>query len=407
MKPTCIIIGASHAGIQLAVGLRQEGWQGRILLIGDEPCLPYHRPPLSKAYLKGQSEVALIHPPASLEKHAIEFLPATRVVQIDREAHEVVLDNGSRLTYDKLALCTGARLRRLAIEGAALAGVHYLRDLADADLLRADLPTARTAVVIGAGYIGLETAASLRQAGLEVRVLEAAPRVLGRSVDEPVSAFFEALHRSHGVEIHTGCQVAGLLGKDRVEAVQCVDGTRYPADLVVIGIGVVANTELAQAAGLAVDDGIVVDSRCRTTDPDIVAAGDCTRFPSPHLQRQVRLECLANASDQARVAAATLCGNDRQHDALPWFWSDQYATRLQIAGMVDAPGCVVQRGDVAAGSFSRFYLRDGVMLSALCVNRPKEFIACKRLIATASPVDPLRLADETCDINAVLSALPA
>lgn len=407
MKSTCIIIGASHAGIQLAVGLRQEGWQGRILLIGDEPCLPYHRPPLSKTYLKGESEAAVIHPPASLEKHAIEFLPATRAVRIDRQAREVVLENHTRLAYDKLALCTGARLRRLDIEGATLRGVHYLRDLADADRLRADLPNARTAVVIGAGYIGLETAASLRQAGLQVRVLEAAPRILGRSVDEPVSAFFQALHNSHGVDVHTGCQVAGLLGKDTVEAVLCADGTRYPADLVVIGIGVVANTELAQEAGLEVDDGIVVDSQCRTADPNIVAAGDCTRFPSPYLQRQVRLECLANASDQARVAAATLCANDKQHDALPWFWSDQYATRLQMAGMVDDHDYVVQRGDVSAGSFSRFYLRDGVMLSALCVNRSKEFIACKRLIATASPVDPLKLADETCDINAVLSALRA
>lgn len=407
MKSTCIIIGASHAGIQLAVGLRQEGWQGRILLIGDEPCLPYHRPPLSKAYLKGESEVAVIHPPASLEKHAIEFLSATRVAQIDRQAREVVLENQTRLAYDKLALCTGARLRRLDIEGATLRGVHYLRDLADADRLRADLPKARTAVVIGAGYIGLETAASLRQAGLQVRVLEAAPRILGRSVDEPVSAFFEALHNSHGVDVHTGCQVAGLLGKDTVEAVLCADGTRYPADLVVIGIGVVANTDLAQEAGLEVDDGIVVDSRCRTADPDIVAAGDCTRFPSPQLQRQVRLECLANASDQARVAAATLCGNEKHHDALPWFWSDQYSTRLQMAGMVDDHRSVVQRGDVSVGSFSRFYLRDGVMLSALCVNRSKEFIACKRLIATASPVDPLKLSDETCEINSVLSALPA
>lgn len=407
MKSTCIIIGASHAGIQLAVGLRQEGWQGRILLIGDEPCLPYHRPPLSKAYLRGESEVAVIHPPASLEKHTIEFLSNTRVVQIDRQAREVVLENQTRLAYDKLALCTGARLRRLDIDGATLRGVHYLRDLADADRLRADLPSARTAVVIGAGYIGLETAASLRQAGLQVRVLEAAPRILGRSVDEPVSAFFQALHNSHGVDVHTGCQIAGLLGQDTVEAVLCADGTRYPADLVVIGIGVVANTELAQEAGLEVDDGIVVDSRCCTTDPDIVAAGDCTRFPSQQLQRQVRLECLANASDQARVAAATLCGNQKHHDTLPWFWSDQYATRLQMAGMVDDHGCVVQRGDVSEGSFSRFYLRDGVMLSALCVNRSKEFIACKRLIATASPVDPLKLADETCDINAVLSAQPA
>ncbi|RUE31484.1 pyridine nucleotide-disulfide oxidoreductase [Pseudomonas aeruginosa] len=407
MNGTCIIIGASHAGIQMAVGVRQEGWQGRILLIGDEPSLPYHRPPLSKAYLKGESEVAIIHPQASLDKYGIEFLPSTRVSRIDRQAHEVLLDNHQRLAYTKLALCTGARLRRLGIKGGELAGVHYLRDLADADRLRAELPGARTAVVIGAGYIGLETAATLRQLGLEVSVLEAAPRILGRSVDASVSAFFEALHRTHGVTIRTGCQVSELLGHERVEAVLCGDGTRYPADLVVIGIGVQANIELAKDVGLAIDDGILVDSHGRTSDADIVAAGDCTRFPSPHLRRMVRLECLANASDQARSAAATLCGHEKRHEALPWFWSDQYDTRLQIAGMVDEYECVVQRGDACAGSFSRFYLHDGVILSALCVNRPKEFIASKRLIATATRVDPLKLADETCDINAALPAQPA
>ncbi|AZC18542.1 MULTISPECIES: NAD(P)/FAD-dependent oxidoreductase [Pseudomonas] len=407
MNDTCIIVGASHAGIQLAIGLRQEGWQGRILLLGEEACLPYHRPPLSKSYLKNEADLAIIHPQASLDKHEIEFLASTRVVRIDRQVREVLLDNQQRLAYTKLALCTGASPRRLSIEGSDLQGVHYLRDHADADRLRTQLPGARNVVIIGAGYIGLETAASLRQLGLQVCVLEAAPRILGRSVDEPVSAFFEALHQDNGVTIRTSCQVSQLVGKEHVEAVLCTDGTHYPADIVVIGVGVKANVGLAEDAGLAVDDGILVDSSARTSDAEIVAAGDCTRFPSAHLQRLVRLECLANASDQARVAAATLCGHERRHDALPWFWSDQYATRLQIAGVVDEYERVVQRGDIATGSFCRFYLRDAVVLSALCVNRPKEFIACKRLIATARPVDPTKLADESCDINVALSALPA
>lgn len=407
MNGTCIIIGASHAGIQMAVGMRQEGWQGRIVLIGDEPLLPYHRPPLSKAYLKGEAEVAIIHSQANVEKHGIEFMPSTRVLQIDRQAHEVLLDNDQRLAYDKLALCTGARLRRLTIKGAELAGVHYLRDLADADRLRADLPQARSAVVIGAGFIGLETASSLRQLGLEVTVLEAAPRILERSVDTPVSAFFETLHAAQGVTILTGRQVSEIQGKGRVEAVLCSDGSSYPSDLVVIGIGVLANVELAQNAGLAIDDGILVDTYGRTSDPDIVAAGDCTRFPSHHLQRMARLECLANASDQARAVAASLCGKRKAHEALPWFWSDQYDTRLQIAGVADAYDRVVQRGEATSASFARFYLRDDVIICALCVNRPKEFIACKQLIASAARVVPDKLADDSCDINATRLSQPA
>lgn len=406
MNGTCIVIGASHAGIQMAVGMRQEGWQGRIVLIGDEPWLPYHRPPLSKAYLKGEVEVTFIHPQASMEKHDIEFMPSIRVLQIDRQAHEVLLDNNQRLAYDKLALCTGARLRRLNIKGADLAGVHYLRNLADADHLRSELPQARTAVVIGAGFIGLETAASLRQLGLEVTVLEAAPCILGRSVDARVSEFFETLHAMKGVTILTERQVSELQGKERVEAVLCSDGSRYPADLVVIGIGVLANAELAQEAGLTTDDGVIVDTHGRTSDPDIVAAGDCTRFPSRHLQRPVRLECLANASDQARSAAASLCGKNKAHEALPWFWSDQYEIRLQIAGVADTYDRVIQRGKTSDTSFSRFYLRDGMLLSTLCVNRPKEFIASKRLIITAARVDPDKLADDSCDINVALLSQP-
>lgn len=407
MDTTCIIIGASHAGIQMAVAVRQEGWSGRIVLIGDEPSLPYHRPPLSKAYLKGEAELAIIHPQASLDKHAIEFIASTRVLNIDRPARQVQLDNGQVMPYDKLALCTGARLRRLNLSGATLEGVHYLRDLGDADRLRAQLPNARRAVIIGAGYIGLETAASLRQLGLDVTVLEAGARILERSVDAAVSEYFTALHARHDVAIHTGQQVSALLGSERVEAVQCSDGSRYPADLVVIGIGVQPNVELAQEAGLDVDNGILVDAQGRTADPDIYAAGDCTTFPSVHLQRLARLECLAHASDQARTAAANLCGKHQSYQALPWFWSDQYTTRLQMAGMAEKYDRVVQRGQTSADSFTRFYLADGVLVSALCVNRPKHFIASKRLIGELARLDPQKLADECCELSACVLGMLA
>ncbi len=407
MNTTCIIIGASHAGIQMAVAVRQEGWSGRIVLIGDEPSLPYHRPPLSKAYLKGEATLAIIHPQASLDKHAIEFIASTRVLKIDRPSRLVHLDNGQAMPYDKLALCTGARLRRLDVSGATRMGVHYLRDLADADRLRAQLPNARRAVIIGAGYIGLETAASLRQLGLEVTVLEAGGRILERSVDSAVSEYFTLLHARHDVTIHTGQQVSAILGSERVEAVQCSDGSCYPADLVVIGIGVQPNVELAQEAGLDVDNGIVVDAQGCTTDPAIFAAGDCTAFPSLHLQRRARLECLAHASDQARTAAANLCGKHQAYQALPWFWSDQYTTRLQMTGMAEKYDRVVQRGQTSADSFSRFYLAAGVLVSTLCVNRPKDFIASKRLIGEMAQLDLEKLADEGAELSTCVLGLPA
>ncbi|HSW18178.1 MAG TPA: FAD-dependent oxidoreductase [Ramlibacter sp.] len=402
---TAIIVGASHAGCQLAFSLRQEGWEGRILLLGEEPAAAYNRPPLSKGYLLGdqQRSELPIRTDDAYAKSRIEWQPTTRVVCIDAQAKQVVTDAGSVLAYDELALCTGARARTVQLPGIALGGVHTLRTLADVDAIRSGLPEVRQAVILGGGYIGLETAAALRKLGVEVTVLEMAPRVLARVTAPVVSAFYERVFHEEGVRIVTGASVERIEGTDRVEAVLCTDGSRIPAQLVVVGVGVVPNVELAAEAGVRVDDGIVVDAFGRTSAPHVVAAGDCTRHPSL-LYGMVRLESVPNAMEQARAAAATLCGKLKPHEALPWFWSDQFDVKLQIAGLNCGHDQVVLRGDAESGRrFSAFYLRVGRLIAADCVNRPADFIGSKKLIAAGVAVDARLLADEDIKLSTLLN----
>ncbi len=322
----CIIIGASHAGGQLAVSLRQSGWEGRILAIGAEPYLPYNRPPLSKTFLSGEKHIEdlLIRPEDQYEKVGIEFLLGQEVSEINRKAKKVTLTHGEVIAYDKLALTTGASVRKLNLPGSDLRGVLYLRDISDVEQIQQFIGAGKKAVIIGGGYIGLETAAMLKKLDLDVTILEASDRILNRVTAPDVSAFFTRVHSEEGVTIKTGVNVTGFGGEDRVSEVQCADGTVFPADLVVIGIGVIPNTALAEAAGLEVRNGINVNEHCLTNDEDIAAAGDCTNFYQPHYEREIRLESVQNAMDQAKVAAAALCGNLNQYNALPWFWSDQF-----------------------------------------------------------------------------------
>lgn len=409
MSRTCIIVGASHAAAQLAPGLRQEGWDGRIVVIGDDPHLPYHRPPLSKAYLAGEKgrEDLLIRTAGAYARFDIEFRLGERVASIDREGRSVSLASGASLAWDKLALCTGTRVRAVELPGAALPGVHYLRSMADIDRIRAGVCPGKRAVIVGGGYIGLETAAVLHQLGMHVSVLEMAPRVLARVSAPEVSAFFERVHREAGVAIHTGVALARFEGSGRVEQVVSRDGERWAADLVVIGVGVLPNVELAANAGLAVDDGIVVDACARTSDPDIVAAGDCARHPSPWYGA-VRLESVPNATEQAKSAAAALCGKSKPYAALPWFWSDQYDIKLQIAGLNHGYDTLVVRGDRTAGrSFAAFYLKAGRLVAADCVNRPQEFMASKRLIAERIDVDAAQLVDEGFALKTLVASAQA
>lgn len=398
MTKTCIIIGAGHAAAQLAPSLRQEGWDGKIILIGEEPYLPYHRPPLSKEYLAGRKTPGeiQIRPAAVYEKAGVEFLPGRRVERIDRAAKRVLIMGGESIAYDKLALTVGSRVRRVDLPGVGLPGVHYLRTIADVDRIRADIIPGGSAVIGGGGYIGLETAAVLRKLGMDVTVVEMMERVMQRVTAPEVSAFFTRIHAEEGVGILCGTGVAGFEGGGRVGRVLCSDGQSLPADLVIIGVGIVPNVELAREAGLKVDNGIVVDEQACTPDPDIVAAGDCTFHYSRVYQRWIRLESVQNATDQARVAAATLCGKPQVYDALPWFWSDQYDLKLQIAGLSQGHDEVVTRGDRDHGrSFAAFYLKQGAVIAVDAVNKAPEFMAGKKLIVDRKPVDKSKLADSS------------
>lgn len=403
---TCVVVGASHAAVQLVTSLRQRGWSGPVKLIGDEGRVPYERPPLSKAYLAGEvdAEKLAIRPEAFYAKHGIEII-ADRVTAIDRDAKAVTLAAGKAVAYDKLALCTGASVIRLPLSGADLPGVHYLRTLADVDAIKNDLPAVKRAVVIGGGYIGLETAASLRQLGKDVVVVEMADRLLQRVTAPEVSAFYHRFHTEQGVVIVTAATAARIEGTGRVEQVVCSDGRAFPADLAIIGVGIKPVAGLAQAAGLTVDDGIVVDEFCQTADPDIVAAGDCASQRDPQTGHHRRLESVPFAVEQAKSAAATICGESVAQTSLPWFWSDQYDLKLQMAGLNQGNDQVVIRGQYDSGdSFAAFYFREGRMIAADCINRPQEFMLAKRLLGKGQSVDPDTVGDESLTVKELLAA---
>jgi 3-phenylpropionate/trans-cinnamate dioxygenase ferredoxin reductase subunit len=394
----CIIIGASHAGSLLAVQVRKEGWTGRIILIGAETHLPYHRPPLSKAVLAGEKSVdaILLRPALLYSNNDIELRMGEYVTQILREQKTVQLASGESLAYDKLALCTGASPRHLPI-GEGLAGVHYLRNADDVLAIRKQMQSGKRAVVIGGGYIGLEVAAVMSLHGLHVTVIEMAERLLQRVASPVISEYFRLLHERHDVEILTRARVEEISDTENGLAVQLDRGDVLAADIIIIGVGVLPETGLASAAGLEVADGVVVDAYMGTSDPDIVAAGDCTVFPSARYGRTLRLESVQNALDQARVAAANICAQPMVYDSLPWFWSDQFDVKLQSAGLRLDHEHEIVRGNPRVlddKGISVFYMRGDQMIAADCVNRAKEFIHCKKLIAERLPVNLAALADE-------------
>lgn len=406
-EKNCIIIGASHAGAQAATSLVQEGWDGKIILIGDEDAAPYQRPPLSKAFLDGSmsEEHLLIRPAESYTEHGIDIRLGTRVTKLDRSAKTVTTDKGDTIPYDKIILCTGADVRRIPVPGADLKGIHYLRTMTDVEGIKAQLGTAKTAAIVGGGYIGLEAAASLTKLGLKVTVIEAMDRVLQRVTAPEVSAFYMRVHSEEGVTIRCNTAVKGFIGDDHVTAVD-VDGEQVPADMVIVGIGVTPNTDIAEAAGLPVENGIVVDERARTVDPDIYAVGDCAHHPSHHYGRMMRLESVQNASDQAKIAAANICGKDKTYDAVPWFWSDQFDLGLKIAGVSQDYDEVIVRGDPAhTRSFVVWYLKAGKLIAADCINRPKEFMVARSVLGGMKKADISQLGDDSVDAKALM--LPA
>jgi 3-phenylpropionate/trans-cinnamate dioxygenase ferredoxin reductase subunit len=399
MFRTFVVVGAGQAGAQALESLRREGFCGRLVLIGDEPHTPYQRPPLSKKFLGGQQpkERLFVKPASFYSSVAAVLRLGTRVESIDAAQRELHLPNGERLSYDRLLLATGALPRPIDVPGARLNGVHYLRTIADVENIRAQVAGARHVVVVGGGYIGLEVAATCRQLGAEVDVLEMADRVMNRVVAPEVSAFFAAQHARMGVRIHAGLTVSGFEPRPDddgcIGAVTTLDGRRFAADMAVVGIGVVPATALAAAAGLACENGIAVDAHCRTSDPHIFAAGDCSSHPSPHYGRRVRLESVDNAIEQAKSAAANMMDKPTVHDKVPWFWSEQYDLRLQITGLnVDYDRGVV-RGDPTVPGFSYCYLRGDELLAIDCVNNPKDFMTSRKLIAERARFDLDRLAD--------------
>ncbi|MGE0575055.1 NAD(P)/FAD-dependent oxidoreductase [Reyranella sp.] len=391
-----VIVGAGHAAGQLIASLAQDKYSGTVTAVGDEPYLPYQRPPLSKKFLAGELALDRLYlkPAAFYEKFGTRLLLGRRVERIDRLAHRVVLDDGSSLDYSTLVLATGSRARTLSLPGAELPGIASLRSIADVEAIRARFSAGKSLVVVGGGYIGLELAAVAVKLGLAVTVLEAAPRLMMRGVGPVVSTFYERLHREEGVAVHTGVAVKGFEGEGRVERVVC-EGLLAAADLVVVGVGALPNIELARTAGLATTNGIDVDARCRTEDPAIYAIGDCTNQHHPMLDRRLRLESVHNALEQGRMAAAAICGLPAPPDQVPWFWSDQYDVKLQTAGLSDRHDQAIIRGRPDEGrSFAVFYLSDGVLVACDAMNRAAEFMMSKVLVGARARVDAAKLADE-------------
>jgi 3-phenylpropionate/trans-cinnamate dioxygenase ferredoxin reductase component len=398
MNSSCIIIGASHAGVSLALQLRKEGWTAPIKLIGEEAELPYHRPPLSKEHLAGEKALDAIHlrPAKIYTDNDIELLLASHVSSIDTQARTVRMDDGTEHGYEKLALCTGARVRELAAtEG--LDHVFTIRTAADIARLAPQVKQGRRAVVIGGGYIGLEAAAVLSAQGVKVSVLEVSERILQRVTNPMMSDYIQQLHEAHGVSIVTSVEIESIQEEGAEKVVRCADGTEYRADFLIVGIGVLANDGLAIEAGIQCAGGIKVDEYCRTSDQHVYAAGDCTVHPSLIYDCPIRLESVQNANDQARVAAANICGKEKVYDAVPWFWSDQYSIKLQMVGLSTGYDQLVLRGSIEGGdeaSFALFYLRAGVLIAAECVARPKEFMISKKLIMERAQISAATLANE-------------
>jgi len=389
-----VVVGAGHAAGQLVVSLRQHKHEGRITLIGDERWPPYQRPPLSKKFLLGElaTERLFVKPLSFYDVPGVALRTGERVASIDRASKTVTTAAGESIGYDRLVIATGATPRRLDLPGAGLPGVHYLRNIDDVDTIRPALVPGCKLAVVGAGYIGLEVAAVARMLGAEVTVLEKLDRVLSRVVSPAVSSFYEAEHRTRGIEFRLGVDVKGFDGSERVTAVHTTAGA-IAADLVVIGIGVIPATDLAAAAGLRTEDGILVDVHCRTDDEAVYAIGDCTNHPNPLFGRRLRLESVHNAVEQARTAAANLCGEPLEYVQVPWFWSDQYDLKLQIAGISAGYDQSILRGNPASGSFSCLYLRDGRLLAIDAINSARDFMQAKPLIAAGAMMAPAQLAD--------------
>ncbi len=401
-----LIVGAGHGGAQAAIALRQRGFAGSIAVVGEEPEIPYERPPLSKDYLAGEKgfERILIRPESFWAERDVAMLTGQRVTAVDAAAHNVTTEAGDVIGYDSLIWAAGGHARRLSCEGHDLAGVHGVRSRADVDRMMTELSSTTRVAVVGGGYIGLEAAAVLSKLGKQVTVLEALPRVLARVAGEQLSRFYEAEHRAHGVDVRLGALVERIEGTDgRASGVRLADGELVPCEMVIVGIGIVPAVEALLAAGAAGGNGVVVDDLCRTTLPDIFAIGDCACHANGFADgAQIRLESVQNANDMATTVAKVLTGEAAPYQAVPWFWSNQYDLKLQTVGLSTGFDRAIVRGDMAARSFSVVYLRDGAVIALDCVNAIKDYVQGKALVVNATRADPDRLADASIPLKTLV-----
>ncbi|UYO48150.1 FAD-dependent oxidoreductase [Rhodopseudomonas palustris] len=405
MNDTVLIAGAGHAGFQVAVSLRQAKYAGRIALINDEKHLPYQRPPLSKAYLKsgGDPNSLMFRPEKFFQDQAIELI-SDRMVSIDRDGRKLLLASGTAIEYGHLVLATGARNRMLDVPNASLPDVLYLRTLDESEVLRQRMPDKKHVVVIGAGFIGLEFAATARGKGLEVDVVELAPRVMARAVTPEISSYFHDRHTAAGIRMHYGVRATEIEADgDRVTGVALSNGQTLPCDLVVVGVGVIPNVEIAAAAGLPTAAGIIVNQQLLTSDPNISAIGDCALFESVRFGETLRVESVQNATDQARCVAARLTGDAKAYDGYPWFWSDQGDDKLQIVGLTAGFDQVVIRGSVAERSFSAFCYKAGKLIGIESVNRAADHVFGRKILPLDKSVTPEQAADLSFDLKKAMA----
>lgn len=396
MRYDVVIVGAGHGGAQAAIALRQNKFEGSIAVIGDEPELPYERPPLSKEYFSGEKafERIMIRPAAFWEERNVAMLLNRRVVAVDAEAHSLTTADGETIGYGQLIWATGGAPRKIPCAGNDLIGVHTVRTRADADRMLAELDGVEQAVVIGGGYIGLEAAAVLAKFGKRVVLLEALDRVLARVAGEDLSRFYEAEHRAHGVEVRLGAAVDCIEGADKVTGVRMKDSEVIPAQMVIVGIGIIPAIEPLIAAGAEGGNGVAVDHQCRTSLPDIFAIGDCALHANEFADGMpIRLESVQNANDQATLVAKTIMGQNIAYDAVPWFWSNQYDLKLQTVGLSTGHDATVLRGDPATRSFSVIYLKEGRVIALDCVNATKDYVQGRKLVVERLSIDLARLAD--------------
>jgi 3-phenylpropionate/trans-cinnamate dioxygenase ferredoxin reductase subunit len=408
MAAGTVIVGTGQAGFQTAASLRAEGYQEPIILIGEEPHIPYQRPPLSKGFALGQQDIESIElrPQKFYRDHRIDLLTGKNVTAIDRAAKQVTMESGGRVAYERLVLAVGARNRLLPVKGAELDGVLYLRSLDEAVAVKDRMKNAREIVVIGGGFIGLELAAVACTLGKSVTVLEALPRLMSRVVAPIISEFYQELHSSRGVKILCGAAVSEIAGSGgKVRAVVLSDGARYPADLVLVGVGVVPNVELARDAGLRISNGIAVDETLQTDDENIFAIGDCAEHPCVFAGARVRLESVQNAADQAQCVAATIAGRRNRYRALPWFWTDQFDIKLQMAGISQGHDRIVTRGDRQSRKLSVFYFRENQLVAIDSINRPLDHMIGRKLLVGGVPLTPEQAADENVDLKKLERAL--